>query len=199
MSAPSFRSPRRDSSSRLPVVLTQVRDLLPDHVAEGELAWFFGESEAPSGLCSNFSVMAQIKRTGVPGLLLERPPAELDAAEDAAVAAAVIRERLDSLPEPYVGVLSAAFEPIAWPTAVRGAFGKLSGVAVRIWAGRHRERLARGHEHKAGIWLEARLAVEGPTLVEPLHRDADAVYGVAFGAYLRARGDGPSVVPEEES
>jgi hypothetical protein len=173
-------------------------EALSASAVERELVWFFGFAESEMGIRSNLLPTRDVALTHATGLLEDVDDDELQRRVDASHAMRIIERRLEAIHVRHVGILSAAYEPIAWPKPLRD-LGPLAGIAMRLWAARNGRRIPEGHERQVGVWLEARLRTEsGKTELARAVEEAKALYAEAMSAYANVRGVGASVVPEGE-
>jgi hypothetical protein len=139
-----------------------------------ELAWYFRNAHG-----------------SVPG----NPPAD----PPVHPAAAAIRGVLDALPTYHVGALALRFTPRTWPSLVSTAFGAWAGVVVRLECAAYSSETTRPVEEReahAAARLEADLLrARGARRLAGLERRARQYVRAALRAFVKARGDGPSVLP----
>jgi hypothetical protein len=165
--------------------------LAPSKAADEELFWFFNEAEAEVDQPSNFCAM-----------LAGMSPDSLEAVERRAEAlhsAGKIRTRLQAIPPGDARMLESLYRERAWPEAVEKALGVFTGPveALPIVRAEYLRALvgARTRAKSVTAWLAELVAAKGeaPGIWLP---EAELVCAMAIAAYERARGKGPSVVPE---
>jgi hypothetical protein len=171
----------------------QFGDVSPSREAREELRWFFNEAESEVGVPSSFA-----------GLLGGASPASLEATErraEALHAARKIGERLQAVSVTDVRMLEALYTERPWPRALVRALGVLASpvAALVVVRTEHLRALvaARTQAKTLAAWLEELLAADRDALA-PWRPEAELACAMAVAAYERARGKGPSVVPEEE-
>jgi hypothetical protein len=171
------------------------RDVSPSEAADAELTWFFNEAETAIDQPSNFQ-----------GLLAGASPTSLEEVErraEAMHAARKIYDRLQRLRSTDRLLLSGLYTERACSDAMTEALpGGLAGaaqasVAVRV---AYVRALARAETRAKGVvaFVEDVVRKARRNLVAEWRAELELACAVAVRAYERARGDGPSVVPEED-
>jgi hypothetical protein len=187
--------PSRNLRPAAPTEHCNVIPLLPAQIAEEELEWFFTLTESDMGARSNYMEML------VPQRHREHHDAALERRVGAATARRTILDRLERIEgarDSPAGVLQAAYAPRAWPLALREELGRLTGIVVRLASAEaglpddqaELELL----EQRTAERLAATLAMVGRSGLQRLRASARARYGSALRAYVKERGDGPSVL-----
>ena len=168
--------------------------------AEQELVWFFTEAELAIAVQSNFTTVADLALAGGK----RSAPGEDHTADDrveALHAAETIRRRLQSLPDADVDTIVALYTPDVWPPDFEHYFGELAGLVARSRPAMRElaDARRRGGTTTSSVaqWLADRIARGDDAGLDALRVDAERVRGVALRAYDRARGRGPSIVPEQ--
>jgi len=170
-----------------PVYLHQLR---PTVAVEKELEWFFNRAESDMGLRSNF--LASLGRHG-PGPQVPSPEDGVEAAHRWRH----VRGWLAAIEATHAGVLRCAYELRDWPVALWGAYGRLTGIVVRLSCahdvarGLAEERRAQAileTDHAAWLAAECHRAALDPAFAR-LRRDAQARLARAGAAYTRVRGN----------
>jgi len=171
--------------------------------ANEELTWFFGpalsEIEGGSNYGSMIRAMNRFGR-GRSGKSASDDGAEHRA--DALHAARIIYERLRSMPAAELAVLHTLYAPSNWPESLEQVFGWLTPLVCKLpwtvdWfetAQRRRATLA----CNVAAWLEGWLQVCGSVAITELFEQAKRIASRALEAYEAVRGEGASVVPDEE-
>jgi hypothetical protein len=168
--------------------------------AEEELVWFFTEAEVAVATPSNFALVADM---ALSGRKRSAPGADSTADDrvEALHAAETIRRRLQSLPDADVDTIVALYTPDIWPPAFERYFGELAGLVARSRVAMRELADARlrgaASTRSVAQWLADRIARGDEAGLDALRVEAERARGVAMRAYDRARGRGPSVVPEE--
>jgi hypothetical protein len=157
-----------------------------------ELTWFFNEAEIAIGQPSLHAALVACA-----------PPSSVDEAEarvEALHAARKIARRLATLPVADVRVLDAYCTERPWPAALEGVLHGLVGVVEAMPAVRaeHLTARARGQTRTPDVtrWLRQLVAERSP-LLKAWREQAEEARSRALAAYERARGTGPSLVPED--
>lgn len=171
----------------------QFGDVSPSAAAESELRWFFNEAESEVDQPSNFEgLVAGASRTSLE---------EVERRAEALHSAGKIRDRLRAVPLSCARTLEALFRERAWPPRVEEALGVLAGpvAAMPVVLAEHLRALAacRTSARTVAAWMEERVAAD-PAALAPWRPEAEMWCRIAVTAYERARGRGPSVVPQEE-
>jgi hypothetical protein len=167
--------------------IASVSRLRPKPSLDAELDWVFNRAECDMGDQSNY--LAMLGPLG-PGSAIPSPE---DAAE-AAHRARRIRGWLRAMDSSDAGVLQCAYELRAWPVELWDAFGRLTGVVVRLACAL--DVLPEGRwalqvmEMARADWLVALCpsASVDTTLIR-LRREAQARFARAHDAYRVTRGD----------
>jgi hypothetical protein len=165
----------------------------PSAAAASELWWFFNEAEPAVDVPSSFGAL-------LPGLR----PDGLDAIErraEALHAAGKIRARLENVSVKDARMLESLYRDRAWPLRVERALGILAGPveALAVVRAEHLRAVARRLTETTAVtaWLDELLAVDRKALA-PWKPEAELLCRMAIRAYERARGKGPSVVPDDD-
>jgi hypothetical protein len=137
-------------------------------------------------------------------LLAGLPAGGIEATErraEALHAAGKIRARLESISVTDARMLESLYRERAWPLRVERALGILAGPveALAVVRVEHLRAVARmlTETRTVTAWLDELLAADRKALA-PWRPEAALLCRMAIRAYERARGNGPSVVPEEE-
>jgi hypothetical protein len=184
------------TSGRRPVGMHAGRrfgDVLVSPEADDELTWFFNEAGE------------QIEPPSIQGILLDgRHPGHpwlLEARAEALHAGRKIWGRMQNIGAREGAVLEALYTERVWPRALVRKLGHLTGVVEatpRVRAEHLGQRmLGRTAAATTTEWLEALVAARSEEL-RGWRDDALDASGRALSAYERARGKGPSVVPQED-
>jgi hypothetical protein len=169
-------------------------DVSPSPAAHEELIWFFNEAESAIEQPSNYCA-------ALAGL----PPTSLAEAErrvEALHAANKIKARLQAIPGSDALLLAGLYTPRPWSRRVEKVLGALAGALV-VSASFRAEYLralvrARTKADSVAQWLEELVKTGGAKAVGAWRIDIERACAIAVRAYERVRGDGPSVVPDEE-
>jgi hypothetical protein len=170
-------------------------DVSPSEAAEAELRWFFNEAESTIDLPSNFQ-----------GLIAGASPGSLDDVERRAEAmhsARKIHDRMKRLRTSDALLLSGLYTDRPWSDAVTAALPDgLAGAAHASVCVRaeYLTALARCQTRAKNVvdFIEEVVRKGRPGLVVAWRAELEVACAIAVAAYERARGDGPSVVPDEE-
>jgi hypothetical protein len=170
------------------------RDVSPSEAAEAELTWFFNEAEIAMDERSNYC--ARISGCGVDTL------EEVERRAEARHAAGKINDRLVRLRSTDALLLSGLYTERAWSDAVEAALPQgLAGAASALPRVRldHVRALVRGQTHAKDVraFIEEVVRKGRRKLVAEWRAELELACAIAVTAYERARGDGPSVVPDE--
>ncbi len=177
-----------------------VYELQVSREAEEELVWFFTEAELAIAVRSNFTTVADM---ALAGGKRSAPGADhtSDDRVEAVHAAETIRRRLTSLADGDLDTIVALFTPDIWPEAFERYFGELAGLVARSRAAMRElaDARQRGDATTSSVaqWLADRIARGDDAGLDALRVEAERARGVAMRAYDRARGRGPSIVPEQ--
>ena len=176
-------------------VVRRFRDVSPSEAAEAELTWFFNEAETAIEQPSNFQ-----------GLVAGCSPTSLEEVErraEAIHAARKIHDRLQRLRSTDLLLLRGIYTEREWSEAVEQALPDgLAGAAeasvgVRV---EHLRALARVQTRAKNVaaFVEEIVRKGRKDLVAAWRSEVELACALAVAAYERVRGDGPSVVPDEE-
>jgi len=171
------------------------RDVSPSKAAQAELTWFFNEAESAMDDQSNFC--ARLAGCGVDTLEAVERRAE------ARHSAGKIYDRLKRVTSTDALLLSGLYIERYWSDEVEAALpGGIAGAAavcarVRV---EHLRALARAQTRAkdARAFVEEIVRKGRPELVAEWRAELELAPSIAVAAYERVRGNGPSVVPEEE-
>jgi hypothetical protein len=191
----SMKEQHTQSQTRSEHPQRRFRDVSPSEAAEAELTWFFNEAESAIDLPSNYC-----------GLIAGVAPTSLEEVErraEALHAARKIHERLQRLRSTDALLLSGLYTERPWSDAVTKALpGGLAGAAeaspsVRV---EYLRALARAQTHAKSVpdWIEEVVRKGRPRLLAAWREELELECAIAVRSYERVRGDGPSVVPQED-
>jgi hypothetical protein len=183
---PSFFTPLMPVVTR---AAPRMMTLTPTRVADTELEWFFTMAERDMGDRSNY--MAAL----VPAR--HRDPDTPERRACAARTQRTILGWLRALENTNAGILQVAYSARPWPEKLYDELGRLASVAVRLAsaeAGLPDDDIDLDVlERVTAERLTAALA-GGRGALARLREEAGAKYAEAFDAYVRVRGDVPSVL-----
>lgn len=168
----------------------------PSPAAEEELFWFFNEAEAAIDQPSTYYPMLRRETA----LSLE----EVEARQEALHAASKIKARLEALSVADALLLAGLYTERPWSERVERALGSgcLAGALVvsASFRAAYMTAVVRGvtKANSAAAWLEEVVRAGGPAAVSAWRQEVERACAHAVRAYERARGEGPSVVPQEE-
>jgi hypothetical protein len=176
-------------------VARRFRDVSPSEAAEAELKWFFNEAETAIEQPSNFQ-----------GLVAGCSPTSLEEVErraEAIHAARKIHDRLQRLRSTDLLLLRGIYTEREWSEAVEEALPDgLAGAAeasvgVRV---EYLRALARVQTRakNAAAFVEEVVRKGRKELLVAWRSEVELACALAVAAYERVRGDGPSVVPDDE-
>jgi len=149
-------------------------DVVPSIETDDELAWFFNYAALD---CSGPSVLGAMRSGRHPGSL-----GVTEACIEALHSAREIMQRLQKLGGREIDVLDALYTERRWSRAIERRLGHLAPVVEVLTTTEWLEELVEQHPEEATAWRE----------------QATRACGHAIRAYERVRGDGPSVVPQED-
>ncbi len=149
-------------------------DVVPSIEADDELAWFFNHAALD---CAVPSVLGAMRSGRHPGSL-----AVTEACIEALHSAREIRQRLQKLGAREIDVLDALYAERRWSRAIERRLGHLAPVVAALTTTEWLEELVEQRPEEVAAWREK----------------ATRACGHAIRAYERVRGDGPSVVPQED-
>jgi hypothetical protein len=172
------------------------RNVSPSAIADAELTWFFNEAEMEIDQPSNLQ-----------GLIAGVSPTSLQAVEqraEAIHAARKIHDWLQSLPSTDARLLAGYYTERPWSNAVNKALpGGLAGAAGASAAVRveYVRALGRAQTHAKNVveFIEEVVRKGRPDLVAAWRDELTVACAIAVTAYERVRGNGPSVVPQEDA
>jgi hypothetical protein len=173
-------------TNRTKLVLVHATDkpevlFAPTGSPDRELEWYFTMAESDMGVRSNY--MAMIRQAG---------DDSLDTCAEAARAQTRVTKWLTALGDHDAGVLKAAYVARPWGLVFREAFGRATGVIVRLAAAEvglpdddaELDRL----EIRTAERLSAIFRSRGARGIEPHRTKALALLQRAYGSYVRQRG-----------
>jgi hypothetical protein len=172
------------------------RDVSPSEAAEAELTWFFNEAEIAMDEQSNYC--ARLAGSGIDTL------EEVERRAEARHAAGKIKDRLVRMRSTDALLLAGLYTERAWSDGVEAALpGGLAGAASALLRVRldHVRGLAREQTHAKDVraFIEEVVRKGHRKLVAEWRAELELACAVAVTAYERVRGDGPSVVPQEDA
>jgi hypothetical protein len=172
------------------------RDVSPSKAAEAELSWFFNEAEIAMDERSNYC--ARLAGCGIDTL------EEVERRAEARHSAGKIKDRLERLRSTDALLLSGLYTERPWSEAVEAALPRgLAGAASALPRVRveHVRALARAQTRAKDVcdFIEEVVRKGRPELVAEWRVELELACAIAVTSYERVRGDGPSVVPEEDA
>ena len=176
-------------------VVRRFRDVSPSEAAEAELTWFFNEAETAIEQPSNFQ-----------GLIAGCSPTSLEEVErraEAIHAARKIHDRLKRLRSTDLLLLRGIYSEREWSEAVEEALPHGLAGAAEASAGvrvEHLRALARVQTRAKNVaaFVEEIVRKGRRDLLAEWRAEVELACALAVAAYERVRGDGPSVVPDDE-
>lgn len=159
--------------------------------AIAELSWYFDNSSAQLGLCSNFGAIRNALLSGGVSKT-SKPDSQNDSRLDAAIKYRRVNDKLHRLPNHLRDYLFAAYGSRDFGVELFARFGRATGVTPFTQAGSSEFELdaAKKHDDSAFFaWLRGVVARNETTRIEKIRRESQRLLDAAHRYYAEMGDD----------